>query len=215
MSLITQGNNHVFICGMTRSGKTYFALHALTEVKEGVLFLNIQNTPTPQPFVKINANNIDFEQLLDELAADTKLDLRFPATWSTAEIMKIYAFLSRQLLRCGRFSEKKPIYIGFDECQTIDKDAVRDVRLLATRGLALGCRAVFISQRPALADLTFYTQASEHYIFQLGAGEREYFRGKGIDYDYCLEQWKRFGAHSYVYSDGFKLEGRRAINGKI
>ena len=209
-SLITQGNNHIFICGMTRSGKTFFATAALAALKEGVLFFNIQNAPMPKPFIKVSADSVNYKQVTDELRRGTKINLTFPASWSTSDIMRVIAYISRALLREG-FTEKNPIYIGYDECQAYTKEAVKDVRLVATRGLYLGCRAVFISQRPALADLTFYTQASEHYIFQLGAGERDYFRGKGIDYDQCLEFWQTLGKHSYVYSDGFDLEGRKAI----
>ena len=114
------------------------------------------------------------------------------------------------MLRAG-FTEKSPIYIAYDECQALTRECISDVRLVATRGLYLGVRAVFITQRPALADLTFYTQSAEHYIFQLGKGERGYFNGKGIDYDECLKLWQQNGQHSYVYTDGFILDGRRAI----
>lgn len=207
---ITQGNNHVFICGMTRSGKTYFATRALEAVPNGVLFFNLQNADMPARFVRRSASETDYSVLLDALRQGEKVDLTFPPAWNTADIMKVISFLSRILLQEG-FTEKKPIYIAYDECQALTKEAVRDVRLTATRGLYLGCRCVFITQRPALADLTFYTQAAEHYIFQLGKGERTYFKEKGIDYDYCLKEWERLGPHSYIFTDGFQLEGRSAI----
>lgn len=210
MALITQQNNHIFICGMTRSGKTYFATRALEEITRGVIFINIQNAEMPRRFLKVSADSIDFEQLIGELRTGTKLNLTFPASWSNADIMRVIGYISRQLLRAG-FTEKAPIYIAYDECQALTKEALGAVRLVATRGLYLGVRAVFITQRPALADLTFYTQSAEHYIFQLGKGERGYFNGKGIDYDECLRLWQQNGQHSYVYSDGFTLEGRKAI----
>lgn len=210
MGLITQNNNHIFICGMTRSGKTYFATRALCEIPRGVLFINIQNAEMPRKFIKISANNIDFEQLCGELKQGTKLNLTFPASWGNSDIMRVIGYISRQLLRAG-FTEKAPIYIAYDECQALTRECISDVRLVATRGLYLGVRAVFITQRPALADLTFYTQSAEHYIFQMGKGERGYFNGKGIDYDECLKLWQQNGQHSYVYNDGFTLEGRKAI----
>lgn len=210
MGLITQNNNHIFICGMTRSGKTYFATRALCELPRGVLFINIQNAEMPRKFIKISANNIDFEQLAGELRQGTKLNLTFPASWGNSDIMRVIGYISRQLLRAG-FTEKSPMYIAYDECQALTRECIGDVRLVATRGLYLGVRAVFITQRPALADLTFYTQSAEHYIFQLGKGERGYFNGKGIDYDECLRLWQQNGQHSYVYTDGFVLDGRRAI----
>lgn len=207
---ITQGNNHIFICGMTRSGKTYFATRALERVPRGVLFFNLQNADMPPRFVRRSAADTEYSVLLDALRQGEKVDLTFPPAWSTTDIMAVIAFLSRKLLREG-FTEKAPIYIAYDECQALTKEAIRDVRLTATRGLYLGCRCVFITQRPALADLTFYTQAAEHYIFQLGKGERGYFKEKGIDYDACLKEWARLGPHSYVFTDGFSFEGRPAI----
>ncbi len=208
--LIDHKNNHIFISGMTRSGKTYFAVKALSEVPDGVLFFNLQNAETGRRWIRTDADNITYKQLVKGLKAGEKIDLRFPRSWNETEIMKVIKFLSTKLLTAG-FSEKSPIYIMFDECQALTKEARKAVRLTATRGLYLGCRCVFITQRPALADLTFYTQAAEQYIFQLGKGEREYFRQKGIDYDYCLELWAKNGPHSYIYSNGFELEGRKAI----
>lgn len=210
MGLITLGNNHIFICGMTRSGKTYFATRALSEIKNGVLFINFQNAEMSKKYIKVSADNVDFAQLTDELRSGTKLNLTFPAAWRNSDIQTVIGYISRQLLRAG-FSENNPVYIAYDECQALTKEAINDVRLVATRGLYLGIRAVFITQRPALADLTFYTQAAEQYIFQLGKGERGYFQGKGIDYDICLKLWQQYGKHSYVYTDGFAIEGRKAV----
>ena len=67
MGLITQNNNHIFICGMTRSGKTYFATRSLEQLPRGVLFINIQNAEMPRKFIKISADSVDFTQIADEL----------------------------------------------------------------------------------------------------------------------------------------------------
>ncbi len=210
MSLITQGNNHIFISGMTRSGKTYFALRALEEVKQGVLFINLQNADVPSKFNKAIADQISFVQIVKGLRAGEKINLCFPNSWSMKKINLTISFISTELLKSG-FNEKNNIYIAYDECQALDKLAIKAVRLTCTRGLYLGVRCVFITQRPALADLSFYTQSSEQYIFRLGKGEKQYFQGKGIDYDECLKIWKEKGKHSYVFTDGFSLEGRTAI----
>ena len=208
--LIDHKNNHIFISGMTRSGKTYFAVRALADVPEGVLFFNLQNAEVPPKFNTNRADNISGNQIISGLKAGEKINLVFPAAWNMRDIMVVIKYLSEKMLRAG-FTEQKPIYLMFDECQTLDKNAREAVRMVATRGLFLGCRCVFITQRPALADLTFYTQAAEQYIFQLGKGEREYFRQKGIGYDQCLNLWSKNGEHSYIYTDGFNLEGRKPI----
>lgn len=208
--LIDHGNNHIFISGMTRSGKTYFAIRALEQLQEGVLFFNVQHSEVTPRYITSRADQIDFTQIVKGLRAGEKINLIFPPHMSDRDIMVIIKYLSGKLLRAG-FSEKRPIYVMFDECQTLHKNAREAVRMVATRGLYLGCRCVFVTQRPALADLTFYTQAAEQYIFQLGKGEREYFRQKGINYDECLKLWEKYGAHSYIYTNGFKLEGRPPI----
>lgn len=208
--LISGGNNHVFISGMTRSGKTYFAIRALEQVPNGVLFLNLQNSEVTRKYNTSRADQIGGEQIISGLRAGEKINLTFPAAWDMRDIMATIKYLSEKLLRAG-FSDQNSVYIMYDECQTLTKEARKAVQLVATRGLFLGCRCVFITQRPALADLTFYTQAAEQYIFQLGKGEREYFKQKGIDYDKCLELWQQNGAHSYIYTDGFNLEGRKPI----
>lgn len=210
MKLLTQKNNHVFVCGMTRSGKTYFSTKAMSELPCGVLFFNIQNAEMPKKFIMANAEYTSFEQLIKALRSGTKIDMRFPAAYNMDQILKVIGYISKKLMRAG-FSEQNHIYVGYDECQVLEKDALLAVRDVATRGLAHGIRCIFISQRPALADMTLYTQSSEHYIFRLGNGERTYFKGKGIDYDVCLKAWEENGDHSYVYFDGFILEGRKAV----
>lgn len=208
--LITEQNNHIFICGMTRSGKTYFAIRALEQVKQGVLFINIQNAETTPKYNIAYADKIKLSQLVSGLRAGEKIDLRFPNHWDMEKIMEVIKYLGQHLLKQG-FDEKNYIYFAIDECQILNADAIKAIRLTCTRGLYLGVRCVFITQRPALADLTFYTQASEHYIFQLGNGEREYFKNKGLNYDDMKVMWDNNGTHSYIYSDGFILEGRKPI----
>jgi hypothetical protein len=62
-----------------------------------------------------------------------------------------------------------------------------------------------------LCSKTLYTQAAEQYLFYLAASEKEYLKNKGLDYDHCLDQWNKLGKYSYLFYDGFVLEGRRAI----
>lgn len=52
--LIKPANNHIFVCGITRSGKTYFVKNACDKLKYPVLFLNIQGETMPAKFMKVN-----------------------------------------------------------------------------------------------------------------------------------------------------------------
>ena len=207
--LITESNNHIFVSGATRSGKTYFVGRALAEITHPVLFINIQDEELPPRFMTVQYYEVDTPQLLDALRTGGKIDLRFGRL--PVEIINIIiGHLLDKLMGAG-YTEQRPVYVAMDECQILDGPGLAQAVNVATRGLHRGCRAVWITQRPALADKTLYTQSVEQYIFRLSPQEGAYFKGKGIDFDSCVELWQRNGQYSYVYTDGFILEGRAAV----
>lgn len=201
-------NSHIFICGQTRSGKTFFAANELAQLPDPVLFFNIQEEQLPKSFIKVSAAKTSYKQVIEALRAGCKVDIRFPLDEGKTE--KIEAFLFKQLLFAG-FSEKKPLYIAVDECHLLRGSALDYAIQAATRGLKRGIRCVFITQRPALCSKTLYTQATDQYIFYLAPSEAAYMKQKGLDYAEMLKTWKKYGKYSHVYFDGFKIEGRRAI----
>lgn len=208
MKLLTENNNHVFVCGQTRSGKTYFTAKGLAQLNRPVIFFNVQDEDLPQKFLTVKYDEVDIKQLLDALKSGVSIDLRLPLDMDKTN--EIIAFVLMKLMGAG-FTEKKPIYIGLDECHLLKNNGKNAAIQVATRGLKRGLRAFFITQRPALCDKTLYTQAAEQYIFYVAASEQAYLRTKGIDYEYCLNEWERLGKYSYIFYDGFKLEGRKAI----
>lgn len=207
-NLLTQNNNHVFVCGQTRSGKTYFTSRALEEINRPVLFFNVQDEELPNKFITINHDEVSAKQILDALKSGVKLDLRMPLSIEKTNV--IIEFLTMKLMGAG-YSEKKPMYLVFDECHLLDKGGRRAAIQAATRGLKRGVRCIFITQRPALCNKTLYTQSAEQYIFYVAASEREYLKNKGINYEYCLNEWGKLGKYSYIFYDGFQLEGRKGI----
>ena len=207
--LLSQNNGHIFICGQTRSGKTYFAGKALRQLRRPVLFINIQDEQLPG-FMKVQVEHIDIADLLKALKAGEKIDLRFPDEMSLEKINDIIGFILGKLM-IAKFSEKKPVYVALDECHTLEKKGKKAAIQVATRGLSRGVRAVFITQRPASCDKTLYTQATEQYLFYLSPAENQYIKNKGLDFDFCQETWTKNGQYSYVYYDGFELVGRRAV----
>lgn len=208
-SLITQQNNHVFICGITRSGKTYFAKEAAKRIKSPVLFFNVQEENLGSPFQDFGPFD-DPAQLRRQLRKGAKIDFRF---WdlSGKQIQIVIGFLINSIMRDRDFSENRPIYIIIDEAQILSGPGLEAAIAASTRGLARGVRLICISQRPALVDKTIYTQAQEQYLFRLATSEGQYLKNKGIDYDYCLKTWEELGKYSYIYTDGFTMEGRPAI----
>lgn len=207
--LLKQGNNHVFIAGITRSGKTYFAINAAAEVKGPVLFFNIQEEDCPVPFLKVDADKIEICQLLDELSKNRKIDLRF-GNATDLQISALISYLIKQLMNEG-YTEQNPIYLIIDECHLLSGVSLDAAISAATRGLKRGIRCIFVTQRPALANKTLYTQSAEQYIFHCSAAEKEYLKSKGIDFDYALAEWQRLGKYSYIYTDGFVTEGKAPL----
>lgn len=209
VNLLTQNNNHVFICGITRSGKTYFAKNAMAQLKRPVIFFNVQNENLPNNFLICNEKD-DMSLIMQHLKNGGKIDFRFSVGCTAKQIQIIIGFILRKLMR-SKYTEKAPIYIVIDEAQLLADSGLLAAIDVATRGLSRGLRLVCISQRPALVNKTIYTQAAEHYIFKLQDGEKQYMQNKGINFDYCKQQWSKLGQHSYIFTDGFTTEGRKAI----
>ena len=207
--LLTLKNNHVFICGITRSGKTYFAKTACAKLRGPVLFFNIQDETMPAPFINVT-HEYEYKDILNALRKGYKLNFTFGGL-SLAQIMRVIGFLCDSLMISGAFSQARPVYIVIDEAQILEDRALKAAIAISTRGLARGVRLIAITQRPALCNKTIYTQAAEQYIFRLAPSEAQYIKNKGIDYDYCLSEWERLGDYSYIFSDGFVLRGNKAI----
>lgn len=206
--LLTENNSHIFICGQTRSGKTYFAAHGLAQLRRPVIFFNLQEETLPSCFMRVDSENTTGDQIIEALRDGMKIDLRLPER--SLQMNKVIGYLIDRLMAAG-FTENRPIYLAMDECHIYKKEGLEGGIQVATRGLKRGCRCIFITQRPALASKTLYTQASEQYIFYLAPSEKEYIKNKGLDYDECMKYWEKLGDYSYIFYDGFKLEGRRAI----
>lgn len=208
--LLTENNNHVFICGQTRSGKTYFASHGLAQLRRPVIFLNIQEVDLPSCFMRVQDEHTTGKQLIEALKDGMKIDYRFREDASMDTINNVIGHIVH-LLMTAKFSEQAPLYVAMDECHELKKKGLEGGIQIATRGLARGCRGIFITQRPAECSKTLYSQSAEQYIFYIPVQDNEYLRRKGIDYDKCAALWESLGKHSYVFYDGFELEGRRAI----
>lgn len=207
--MLRPSNNHVFIAGITRSGKTYFAINSAAKLPGPVLFFNIQEEDTPTPFITVLADHTDEKQLIGQLRNGRKIDLRFGDA-SAAQIGAVMHFLIHKVMTAG-FSESRPVYLIIDECHILRDGALEAAIQAATRGLKRGVRCIFITQRPALANKTLYTQSAEQYIFHCSTAEREYLKSKGIDFDFALKTWAKYGKYSYIYTDGFTTEGRQGI----
>lgn len=206
--LLSRHNNHVFVCGLTRSGKSYFVHRALLELSGAALYINIQGEKVPRGYVTVKSTAIDSGELIELLSHGCKVNL----VLDPARGYKVTAgYILEALMLSGRWSESKPIYVALDECHLLKGQSLDGAITAATAGLKKGVRCVFISQRPANVNKTIYTQSLEHYLFFLPVSEESYMKSKGIDYEFCKAAWQQYGKYSYCYYDGYTLEGRRAV----
>lgn len=206
--LLTNNNNHVFVCGLTRSGKSYFIHKALLELKGAALYMNIQGEKVPRGYLAVRSKDIDTSGLIELLSRGYKVNL-------ILDPMRGYkvtaGYILGALMESGVWSENKPIYVALDECHLLKAQSLEGAIMAATAGLKKGVRCIFISQRPAVVNKTLYTQSLEHYIFRLPVAEAGYMQNKGIDYSYCQAEWQKYGEYSYCFYNGYVLEGRRPV----
>lgn len=208
-NIISLGNHHIFVCGITRSGKTYFVKNAIKSIKYPVIFFNIQNEDMPQNYLRAN-EKMESAQIFDHLRHGGKIDFRFSNDCRLADCMKIIGFFIRKLMIAG-YTQARPVYIVIDEAHLLKGEALNGAIDASTRGLMRGCRLITITQRPALVNKTIYTQAADQYLFRLATSEASYLKTKGVDYEKCKQLWSENGQYSYIYFDGMTLEGRKAI----
>lgn len=212
--LLSGDNCHIFICGLTQSGKSYFAHRALAGLHDPVLYCNIQGEEVPRGFVTVHTSRADLEQLIDLLQHGAKVNLVFDDMGSGYNYT-IADIIARLMVL--NFSRSKPVYVAIDECHLLSGKGLKAARVAATAGLKKGIRLVCITQRVSLCDKTLYTQAFEHYIFYIPIGDGGYMKTKGIDYDKCLAWWSSQGdiknkfGHSYMYFNGYELTGKNGI----
>ncbi|HYE68648.1 MAG TPA: hypothetical protein VEA58_08550 [Anaerovoracaceae bacterium] len=208
MKLIEEGNWHVFVCGLTQSGKSYFSHRAMLGISVGVLYMNVQGEKVPRGFVTVYANRIEPDQLIEMLRDGVKINLVFS---DTRKALDYFVGTVLNMLMDAGFDEDYYIYIGLEECHLYRGYSKEIADYVSTSGLKKGIRLISISQRPATCSKTIYSLAFAHYIFFISEADREYMKSKGIDYEGCKPLWGDPKSHKYVYFDGYTLEGRPAI----
>lgn len=174
------GNEHCTVMGMTQYGKTYATIKTLEGLKEGVLFINPQLTKTPRSFIKANKNN-SAGDIWRAVKMGQKVD--YNTSTDLEEISKEVAVLVSKLYEIGKLDCR----VVIDECHLLslskDKGGLNAGKRLASTGLSRGFKTIFISQRPATVDNSFYTQSTKHIMFNLGVNDYDYLGRLGFPAD--------------------------------
>lgn len=170
-------NEHATVMGMTQYGKTYATLKTLEGMKEGVLFINPQQTKVPKSFIKADMTNS-----ASDIWRAVKMGQK--VNYETSDSLEMISMEVGKLIDKLYEIGKLDCRVVLDECHLLslskDKSGLNAGKRLASTGLSRGFKTIFISQRPATVDNSFYTQSTKHILFNLGLNDYEYLSQKGF-----------------------------------
>lgn len=198
------GEEHCTVMGMTQYGKTYATIKTLENLKEGVLFINPQLTKTPKSFIKADRNNTPGD-IWRAVRMGQKVD--YHTHDDLESISKEVGLLISRLYEIGKLDCR----IALDECHLLslskDKSGLNAGKRLASTGLSRGFKTIFISQRPATVDNSFYTQSTKHIMFNLGINDYDYLSRLGFPAE---EIKSKVGGQKYKFVEFDQMEVKGA-----
>ena len=193
---------HKFICGMTRSGKTYLAIKYMGGWRGPVLFFNPQSEEVGPGFLTADrwSSSKAFGAALKK---GRKINYIPSADQAQAEkeLKSIINFLSTRwqgvnLLFCA------------DECQDFAIQGKSSPLLfVARRGLRRDINGLFIAQRPADVHNVLLSQSVHHVIFRINSYDKQYFNNYRMPGDVIEEKLEKGGDHSFVVWDNKAISG--------
>lgn len=196
-------DGHTVVLGMTRHGKTWATMETFKNVKEGVLFFNVQQEETPKTFIKVDMF-CSITTIIEALERGEKINY-IPST--DLEIMAKEICLIIRNLYDG---SKRNIYFIIDECHLFKKESLAQIQRIATTGLRFGIKGVFCSQRGALIDNTLISQSTFFVTFYNNQQDVNYWNGYGFPIEEMME---RIGGEKYLFCtyDGKEIKGAYKI----
>lgn len=195
-------NTHTTVVGLTQEGKTYAVTKSLLLKPQGALFFNTKRDEPPvKGYTEIrDGDEISIGRLYRMLEKGRKV-----AYWPS----RVEAARSRELayiIDAIYAHGKADIIIAVDEVHLFDKRGQKKLEELATTGLGLGYKGVFLSQRFANISKTLVTQSLEKVIFRTEM-EGPYFRTYGLPQEAIREKLEQGGKYSFVIYDSKDLRG--------
>lgn len=163
---------HLFIAGMTRSGKTYFALQIMAAWPGPVLFFNPQGEKVG---AMIHADGKVSTSVIVKALRQGKKISYVPDIENQKVAMAELALLVGSVV--GSMWPGRGLLFVVDECQDFAPQGKTDspVYMIARRGLRWGITGCFIAQSPADVAKVVCRQAENHYIFHVDDYDRAYY----------------------------------------
>lgn len=201
---------HVFVTGITGSGKTTFTAKYF-EANDGLnIFFNVQEEYVVEEHADIVVTTQDelieaIEEGHTHICFNPELagqDISIGDIGATIRMLFAYGALAKQEEK-GRPEIWCTVYI--DEVQEYgEKQGHPIIHRLWKRGLGYGIRAVGISQRPADVSHTILTQSLEHVIYYVGGYEHPYFTKYNIPIEEHMEHLE-YESYRFVIWDGHEI----------
>ena len=206
---------HVFVGGITRSGKTIFVCEYFRQNEGFNIFINTNETYYVEECADIVITSI---QELQEIMNSSEIDLNnLKICYNPKEagnditiqevgtIINICFAIGSIAKREARGQPEIWCTLIIDEVQTWGQKAGHPaIHKLWKRGWGYGIRAIGISQRPADVSHTILTQSYYHVIFYVGNHDHPYFE----DYDIPIEdhiEFIEFRSYRFVIWDGHNI----------
>jgi DNA helicase HerA-like ATPase len=189
-------SGHTAIFGITRSGKTVFALKLMASWPGPAIFINTQHEETN--FITATRRS-DVTALARNLLAGNKIDY-IPSENDNFAIVEL-ELLMGIFRRVGESGKKLLLLVDEAHVYAPQSKGFSPLYRVARRGLRFNIHGVFISQRPADVSKVVVTQCSRHVIFSTNF-EGPYFKNYGIPYEEVQKKLTTAGNYHYVVWEG-------------
>lgn len=193
-------NTHTTVVGLTQEGKTYAVTKSLLSKQQGALFINTKRDEVPVIGYTEVDGSISFDRLYRMIAKGRKVAY-WPSRVESARSREL-AYIIDAIYDRG----KADIIIAVDEVHLFDKRGQKKLEELATTGLGLGYKGVFMSQRFANISKTLVTQSLDKVIFRTEM-EGPYFKTYGLPQEEIEKRLQQGGKYSFVIYDSKELRG--------
>lgn len=193
-------NTHTTVVGLTQEGKTYAVTKSLLSKPQGALFFNTKRDEVPVIGYTEVDGSISFDRLYRLLEKGRKVAY-WPSRVESARSREL-AYIIDTIYDRG----KADLIVAVDEVHLFDKRGQKKLEELATTGLGLGYKGVFLSQRFANISKTLVTQSLDKVIFRTEM-EGPYFRTYGLPQEEIQKKLDMGGKYSFVIYDSKELRG--------